>query len=116
MLYQSQLRVFYPSYGDNPNLAAQRGAFTLWMSRPDELDGPVDRRPLDVRLVAELQEFKTAFGYEITHLTLPVREAPALLRELQLLGVHAASLFPGYGGVAESLREEWLLDQLEVER
>lgn len=115
MVNQSQLRVFYPSYGDNPNLAAQRGAFTLWMSRPDELDGPVDRRPLEVRLAAELQD-KSAVGYEITHLTLPAREAPALLRELKLLGVHAASMFPGYGGVAESLREEWFLDQLEVER
>jgi hypothetical protein len=42
-------------------------------------------------------------------LTLPRTEAPALLYLLHVNRVSAASLFPGYAGVVESIREQGLL-------
>jgi hypothetical protein len=45
------------------------------------------------------------------HFTLPIDEAPRLLRLLALEGISASTLFPGYGGVVKALQEESLWDR-----
>ena len=84
----------------NLNLHAQQGIFTLY--RPSTVDPqePVDRRPLDV-VVAERPSAQT-----LLHFTLPIGQAPPLLRLLAKEGVSGTALFPGYAGVVAGLHEE----------
>ena len=42
----------------------------------------------------------------LLHFTLPIREAPVLLRLLAKDGVSGTALFPGYAGVVSGLQEE----------
>ena len=85
----------------NPNLRAQRGLFTLVEERP----GKNARLPLDEALG------KDGLGYiDLRRFSLPTSEAPHLLRLLAVEGVTAARLFPGYGGVVESMFDERLWD------
>jgi FRG domain-containing protein len=86
-----------PSAG-NPNLAAQRGIFTLYTQR-NHLDTDLDRRPLDV-VIDDGNSSQL-----MLHFTLPVDQAPVLLRLLAKEHVSAASLFPGFAGAAAALAE-----------
>ncbi len=82
----------------NPNLAAQRGCFTLY--EPD-VPSVTAEEPLDIRPLDEVYS-------KIVKLTLSIEEAPRLLWLLDRHGVTAASLFPGFGGVTRSLLEmDW---------
>ena len=85
----------------NPNLSAQAGFFTL-----DRLNRGV---PLE-KLLNRLSR-KNVLGTLLYKLTLPKSEAPKLLGILADEGVSAASVFPGYGGVAESIFEHSLWDE-----
>ena len=84
----------------NPNLYAQQGVFSLY--RPVLIDpaAPVDRRPLDA-IVAERPS-----AHMLLHFTLPIDQAPLLLRLLAKEGVSGVTLFPGYAGVAAGMEEE----------
>jgi hypothetical protein len=84
----------------NPNLFAQQGVFSLYRPSVIEATEPVDRRPLDV-IIAERSSAQM-----LLHFTLPIDQAPVLLRLLAKEGVSGASLFPGYAGVAEGMQEE----------
>jgi hypothetical protein len=84
----------------NPNLYAQQGVFSLYRSPVAEPTEPVDRRPLDV-IVAERHSAQV-----LIHFTLPINEAPVLLRLLAKEGVSGATLFPGYAGVVAGMQEE----------
>jgi len=82
-------------HSGNPNLHAQAGIFTfvrtghlLW----DTIEEP---------LAAD-----TADNFQVTALTLSWAHAPDLLYLLSQVGVSAVSVFPGFGGVVESLDEE----------
>jgi FRG domain len=88
----------------NPNLHAQLGIFTL-VKRDVDPKAEVDRTPLNI-LGEELKP-----RLRMYHFTLPIIEAPKLLRLLALEGISASSLFPGYGGVVKALREESLWDR-----
>jgi hypothetical protein len=71
------------------------------------LSGPVDRRPQDEllqELLAGANDPDCAPGF--VHFTLPTSESPKLLRLLAIENVSAATLFPGYAGVAEALIEQ----------
>jgi len=85
----------------NPNLSAQAGFFTL-----DRLNRGV---PLE-KLLNRLSR-KNVPGTLLYKITLPKSEAPKLLGILADEGVSAASVFPGYGGVAESIFEQSLWDK-----
>jgi len=85
----------------NPNLSAQSAFFTL-----DRLNRGV---PLD-KLLNRLSR-NNYLGIFLYKLTLPKSEAPKLLGMLADEGVSAASVFPGYGGVAESVFESSLWDE-----
>jgi hypothetical protein len=91
------LRVVAAPAASNENLRAQRGLFTLF--RPK-------RAPYDF----SVEEVAGGpFPYELRRFDLPWTAAPRLLRLLAIEGVTAASVFPGYQGVVESLldRAKW---------
>jgi len=88
----SNVHVVHAPYGGNPNLAAQKGAFTFVSDVNDE---------------TPLNEYSTrGSGRRDFHLfTLPLSEAPCLLLELRVRGYDAGRIFPGFAGVAESVME-----------
>jgi hypothetical protein len=88
-----------PSAG-NPNLHAQEGVFTLYRPTVVDADAPVDRRSLDA-VVAERNSSQLMLRF-----TVPIEEAPVLLRLLAKEGASGARLFPGFGGVVSSMNEE----------
>ena len=62
-------------------------------------------RPLDVQAAESLgkHEGQRPLFYEFT---LPVEQSDMVLWPLSRTGVNAAKLFPGYGGVVRTMREE----------
>jgi hypothetical protein len=112
--FQSQLATVEPDHrvvlvtaprSSNSNLHAQKGVFTLIINRDVAPMDVVDRSPMNV--VGETLKPK----FRLLHFTLPIGESPRLLRLLALEGIHAANLFPGYGGVLRALEEEALWDR-----
>lgn len=95
-------RVTAPRSG-NPNLHAQDGVFTLVRYAPKPGDS-VAYRDLADELEYRSPEIDTPLTV-LHKFTLPLTEANELLRLLAVEGVDAASVFPGYQGVAQSLRE-----------
>ena len=84
----------------NPNLYAQQGVFSLYRPPLFDPSAPVDRRPLD-SIVAERTSAEM-----LIHFTLPIHQAPVLLRLLAKDGVSGVALFPGYAGVVAGMQEE----------
>jgi hypothetical protein len=88
----------------NPNLSAQAGLFTVARHVHENVcladviyDTVKARSPM------------LASTTLVWQLTLPASEACKLTAMLHLEGVHAASVFPGFAGVAEAIRErEWV--------
>lgn len=95
-----------PPYDQNPNLAAQRGLFTLW--RPGDQAQLIDRNPLTDMIHGWLQRDcpKAAEDIFFTRIELPATEAPHLLRLLMQSGYNAARLFPGYSGAAKAVKQQ----------
>jgi hypothetical protein len=91
----------------NPNLAAQKGLFTL-VRRVSSAEY-LRREPMDHTIHERMaRTFGKGGGPEhalIMYFLLPVEEAPALLTLLARDGVTAAEVFPGYGGVVQALKE-----------
>lgn len=93
----------------NPNLRGQKGLFTLLEIRAPMKPQAFPWTPLD-----ELVERDTGQdAISLAKHTLPASEAPRLLRALALEGVTAATLFPGYDGVVQSLKDRVLWDRIE---
>jgi len=88
--------------GTSRNQAAQSGLFTTHKVREPSFDDLYQTEALD-----ELEEILQAplGGGALTRMTLPVSEAPKLLGLCSKLGVDASTLFPGYHGVAKSVRD-----------
>jgi hypothetical protein len=74
-------------------------------------------KPVSVRAVNETVELRWTKrnGREpvMAHITLPIAETGKLLRLLHHEGISAATLFPGYQGVADSLAEKAWWDKPE---
>jgi hypothetical protein len=115
--------IIYPPRCDNPNLAAQKGVFTLCRQIADRQDGTqrIDRRPINEIVAEEIlaaDEADKRALYEVFATDgvdegpffflhkLPIAEAPRLLSMLQSRGYDAGRLFPGYGGAAMAVRNE----------
>jgi hypothetical protein len=94
----SPLRVFYPPYADNANLSAQKGLFTHWESNQVNLDDPADLRPLDALIMGWHPD-------ALLKVQLPRALAPNLLVLLERRGIDAATVFPGYAGGVNAVRE-----------
>lgn len=87
----------------NPNLGAQAGFFTLDRSHVPLV--PLEER---VRLLFEGQmprDDVDGLLRPLKKFTMPMSRAGHLLQRLRSFDINAASVYPGYGGVAESLRE-----------
>jgi hypothetical protein len=94
------LRVVTAPAASNENLRAQRGLFTIFRPKKAPYDLPVE----------ELARTGPFHDYKLHRFDLPWTAAPRLLRLLALEGVTAASVFPGYKGVVESLHDQDLWD------
>jgi len=108
------IHVIDAPYSGNPNLAAQRGRFTLVVKRT----GGIERRCLsevmseiDVKL-CELPNYAIVIGTgakslmdHLIRIDLPAVAAPELLGILKRRSYDANRLFPGYGGAARTTIE-----------
>jgi hypothetical protein len=105
----------------NRNLHAQKGVFTLLtISSTEEPHAGIDyldNRPLDQALMSlcpdlnshpSLSDRGGRFQTPLTCITLPSELAPHVLYCLAHLGVSAATVFSGFGGVAAAVREQEL--------
>jgi hypothetical protein len=106
-----------PTWG-NANMIAQHGCFTLVRRLPADLYSR-NGHALDEYygvLIAEMEASlfeKRKFKVEecvLRRLTLPVAQAPKLLRLLEEEFVTSATAFPGYRGVARAVLEQRLWD------
>ena len=102
---EARLRIVNAPAAMIPNLAAQKGVFTLCESGARmEPASPVDRTPLDL-ITPELFG-KTA--RPLFSLVCPIREAGKVLYLLTLEGISAATVYPGYRGIAKAIEERCL--------
>jgi hypothetical protein len=96
-------RVNIPAFGNVP-LKAQRGLFTLYDPAPASSGDKVDLRCLDQLrqrgLVKNLFRFSLKYG-----------QARRLLRLLAKEGVSASTMWPGYAGAAEEIKERALWER-----
>jgi len=101
----------------NANLHAQQGLFTLYIPRAMDNDAPVDTKSFD-RVIFDLKPIGmtdylvSLQGPRMRLLTLPVNQSIRLLDLLSKSGVSAATLFPGFGGVAQAVREKHIRTRL----
>lgn len=116
--------IIYPPRHHNPNLAAQKGLFTLCRQTADGQDGAqqVDRRPIneivadeirnaDLTDKAGLLQMFASDGVDdekpfFCLIRLPISESPRLLLMLQTRGYDAGRLFPGYAGIAMAVKND----------
>ena len=91
------------------NLRAQQGLFLLARDSLERRSEPYRYLPYDA-IISERAANKVELPRVIRKFTLPVSQAKELMRLVASVGVDAASMFPGYAGVAESLMERdlWL--------
>ena len=96
-------------HASNPNLHAQGGIFTTEMITRAAFPKPVNCKPVNVLIE---KEWKTLHCTDpvMGHFKLPCSEANKLLRLLNQEGINAATIYPGYKGVADSLTERELWD------
>jgi len=94
----SSLKIVTAPQSSNANLNAQKGIFTLLQLEPLNFSALFRRDPLDTLPFEPPLDF--------FHFTLPVAQAPRLLRLLALDGICASTLFPGYNGVVDALKEQ----------
>jgi hypothetical protein len=100
------IEVVTAPYGNNRNMAAQRGVHLMY--RPLKVlksSSPVLREPFDQAL-QHIHKLVRDYHKALFKLTLPASQAGPLLRLLSKYGVSGATLFPGFDGVARAIAEE----------
>jgi hypothetical protein len=101
-MHWKTVKVIRTPGGTSKNQAAQSGLFTT-----HEVKG---YNPDDLYLVEALEDVDEIYSVTGSHtplvkMTLPIKEAPALLGLCSRLGVDGSTLFPGFHGVAKSVRD-----------
>jgi len=96
----------------NQNLHAQGGVFTTEQITPNELNDPLRIKSVD-EIVQEYFKDKKCEYPVMIKLLISKSIANKLLRLLHQRNINAATIFPGYQGVAEALRERHLWDKTE---
>lgn len=104
-LPEAKVQAVQTRSSDNANLIAQRGLFTLVR---DSLEA--DPRVNDLRFfmdkAGDAISRKLGDRPALQVIRLSINQAPRLLGLLHRTGISAATLFPGFGSVVESMREE----------
>lgn len=110
------LLIFRPQYKGNPNLAAQKGVFSLW--NPNDLGGStdpgsVDRRSLDEILHEKLVKEEILEYYEKGKPMLYLFKIPKIFsseiyKYLSSINWTGSRLFPGYKGITKEIFEDSL--------
>lgn len=116
------LRIIRPPYYGNPNLAAQKGLFTFWnvsglklpLIGANKEDNKVvsevfkrmtNRTPLNELIEAECK--KQGINETVMwKLLIPRKDRKELYEYIRKRNVNAASLFPGYEGAAQCIKED----------
>lgn len=101
-MHWKTVKVIRTPGGTSKNQAAQSGLFTT-----HEVKG---YNPDDLYQVEALEDVEEIYSMTGSHtplvkMTLPIEEAPALLDLCSRLGVDGSTLFPGFHGVAKSVRD-----------
>lgn len=86
--------------GNNANLAAQSGRFTLLTQKGGR------GRPFEGEIALDLYLIAQPLPPPLKKVTLPISEAPAALQLCRLYGVTGAIMFPDYGGAARATEDE----------
>ncbi len=108
----------------NPRLLVQKGIFTTEHILPEELCNSVNKEPLDKLIENKLQccnydfnkidnENFVIFKFVLRAENNIKKIAGKLLRFLDKYGVNAGTLFPGYEGVVEAIKERRYWDRKE---
>ena len=87
-----ELKVVMVPGGNNANLAAQSGRFTLLTQKGGRA------RPFEGETALDLYFAAQPLPPPLKKITLPIAEAPAALKLCSLYGVTGATLFPDYYG------------------
>jgi hypothetical protein len=102
------VRIVTAPAADIPNLYAQQGLFLVHQSTNVDCQAEFVPRAYDEMLCE-----KMVFAPHIVRLSLKAECAPELLFLLARAGVDAASLFPGFKGVADAVQERALLPPVD---
>ena len=121
----SPLKIIKPRYYSNPNLQAQRGVFTLWQVKKEEVltskpetpaklnvvrNKVINSKPLDILIQNYSDEHPDRFQdktimYQIKLYDIKY-QIPILYKYLERARITAQYLFPGYTGVAREIKEK----------
>lgn len=112
----SPLKIVHPPYSGNPNLAAQRGLFTHVSNKIKDINNvandvasntskPVDRKGFDEHVLKIIGGRVNRRINVFTKLTLPASQSDQLAKALRALGYGPARVYPGFGGVAEEIKQ-----------
>lgn len=96
-------------HASNPNLHAQGGIFTTEKLTSTAFAKRVNCKPVNI-LIEKEWATRRCTEPVMGHFRLPCSEANKLLRLLNQEGINAATIYPGYKGVADSLTERELWD------
>jgi FRG domain len=94
-----ELKVVTVPGGNNANLAAQSGRFTLLTQKGGRARPFEGETALDLYFAAQL------LPPPLKQITLPITEAPAALKLCALYGVTGATLFPDYYGASRATED-----------
>jgi hypothetical protein len=95
----------------NPNLSAQKAAFTLDRRSSLSDERSYGMQPLDVAVRAAADACPDEVLTTMRQIALPRKEARKLLRLLAAEGVSAAQIFPGHAGAADACWECLMWDK-----
>lgn len=102
---EERIVLVHAPWSSNPNLRAQKGLFTLHEQTLIQ-DDPPDFEPLEKVIQRVFTDDITKLNSPMLYcLRLSIKESDLLLSLLSNEGINAASIFPGYFGVAQSIRE-----------
>lgn len=103
-----RVRVVECPYFQNPNLAAQKGVFTLVINRDQDIQA--DTRPLDMiwaeEIVGTVVQRPPDNAFSFARLDFGPAVAYGVLIRLSKLGYDAATIFPGFRGCADVIHEQ----------
>lgn len=100
----TRLKIFIPKYNGNPNLRAQKGAFTLWQIERNIIR-PTNRTPINELIIEGLKSKGTKVSaFPILYkIYIPTDGCDELRTYLKTSGYDSSRLFPGYRGVTQSI-------------